>query len=105
MAIEFLALLEAGGTIQKLTGGGVLGPAMVSYDRFKNTAQCIRTGRSRLIKYPKGTEILAKGLGLQKERTALTATLSQNMVDHATPTAGIFVNAERAKRYGMIAAE
>jgi hypothetical protein len=36
MAIEFMATLKAGGTVRKLTGGGKrLGPAMVSYDRFK----------------------------------------------------------------------
>jgi hypothetical protein len=36
MAIEFVAKLKAGSTVRKLTGGGrILGPAMVSYDRFK----------------------------------------------------------------------
>jgi hypothetical protein len=36
MAIEFIARLEAGSTVRKLTGGGkILGPAMVSFDRFK----------------------------------------------------------------------
>jgi hypothetical protein len=35
MANEFVAKLKAGSTIRKLTGGGELGPAMVSYDRFK----------------------------------------------------------------------
>jgi hypothetical protein len=36
MAIEFIAKLNAGSTVRKLTGGGAkLGPAMVSYERFK----------------------------------------------------------------------
>jgi hypothetical protein len=36
MAIEFMAKLQAGSTVRKLTGGGKkLGPAFVSYDRFK----------------------------------------------------------------------
>jgi hypothetical protein len=36
MAIEFMAKLQAGSTVRKLTGGGkVLGPAFVSYERFK----------------------------------------------------------------------
>jgi hypothetical protein len=36
MAIEFMAKLKAGSTVRKLTAGGkILGPAMVSYDRFK----------------------------------------------------------------------
>jgi hypothetical protein len=35
MAIEFMARLSAGSTVRKLTGGGELGPAMVSFDRFK----------------------------------------------------------------------
>lgn len=36
MAIEFMARLNGGGTIRKLTGGGKrLGPAFVTYDRFK----------------------------------------------------------------------
>jgi hypothetical protein len=36
MAIEFMEKLKAGSTIRKLTGGGkLLGPAMVSDDRFK----------------------------------------------------------------------
>jgi len=36
MATEFMEKLKAGSTVRKLTGGGKkLGPAMVSYDRFK----------------------------------------------------------------------
>ena len=36
MAVEFMAKLRAGSTVRKLTGGGkILGPAFVSYDRFK----------------------------------------------------------------------
>jgi hypothetical protein len=35
MAIEFMAKLKAGSTVRKLTGGGTLGPAFVSYQRFK----------------------------------------------------------------------
>jgi hypothetical protein len=36
IAIEFMAKLQAGSTLHKLTGGGKkLGPAIVSYDRFK----------------------------------------------------------------------
>jgi hypothetical protein len=34
MAIEFMEKLKAGTTIRKLTGGGKLGPAMVSRERF-----------------------------------------------------------------------
>src|SRR5260370_42620976 len=39
MAIEFMAKLKAGSTVRKLTGSGKLGPAMVSYDRFKKHRQ------------------------------------------------------------------
>jgi hypothetical protein len=35
LAVEFMAKLKAGSTIRKLTGGGVLGPAIVTLDRFK----------------------------------------------------------------------
>jgi hypothetical protein len=35
MAIDFMSKLKAGSTIRQLTGGGTLGPALVSYDRFK----------------------------------------------------------------------
>src|SRR4051794_16716101 len=35
MAVEFMERLKAGSTIRKLTGGGKLGPPMVSDDRFK----------------------------------------------------------------------
>jgi len=35
MAVEFMAKLKAGSTVRKLTGGGKLGPAMVSFGRFK----------------------------------------------------------------------
>lgn len=35
LAEEFMAKIEAGGTVRKLTGGGAYGPPMVSYDRFK----------------------------------------------------------------------
>jgi hypothetical protein len=36
MAVEFMAKLKAGSTVRKLTGGGKrLGPAIVSFDRFK----------------------------------------------------------------------
>jgi hypothetical protein len=44
MADEFMEKLSAGSTIRKLTGGGKLGPPMVSYDRFKNTVGCIPFG-------------------------------------------------------------
>jgi hypothetical protein len=36
MAVEFMEKLKAGSTVRKLTAGGkILGPAMVSFDRFK----------------------------------------------------------------------
>ena len=35
LAVELMAKLKAGSTVRKLTGGGVLGPAIVSYARFK----------------------------------------------------------------------
>jgi hypothetical protein len=36
MAVVFMEKLKAGSTVRKLTAGGrVLGPAMVSFDRFK----------------------------------------------------------------------
>src|SRR6266404_632367 len=35
MAIEFMAKLNAGSTVPKLTVGGKFGPSIVSYERFK----------------------------------------------------------------------
>jgi hypothetical protein len=35
IAMELMARLKAGSTIRKLTGGGKLGPAIVTFDRFK----------------------------------------------------------------------
>jgi hypothetical protein len=40
MAVEFLAKLKAGSTLRKLTAGGKkLGPAMVTFDRFKKHSE------------------------------------------------------------------
>jgi len=39
MAVEFMAKLKAGSTVRKLTGGGKLGPNIVSFDRFKKHCQ------------------------------------------------------------------
>jgi hypothetical protein len=40
MAAEFLAKLKAGSTVRMLTAGGKkLGPAMVTFARFKNTVR------------------------------------------------------------------
>jgi hypothetical protein len=35
MAIEFMSRLRGGSTNRKLTAGGKVGPAFVSYERFK----------------------------------------------------------------------
>lgn len=61
-AVEFMARLKAGSTVRKLPGGGVkLGPAMVSYERFKKHCELNPTWRTEAWKISKINTSIAKG--------------------------------------------
>ena len=105
MAIEFLVLLKAGSTIRKLTGGGVLGPAMVSYDRFKEHCTMHPDWAVEAHKISERNGNIGKGARLAKRTHCANGHAFAEHGRSCHTTAGIFVNAESAKRYGMIAAE
>jgi hypothetical protein len=67
MAIEFMARLMAGSTVRKLTGGGkTLGPAMVSFERFKKHCELHPEWGAEAWRISKINGNLGKGSRLRK---------------------------------------
>jgi hypothetical protein len=67
LADEFMAKLKAGSTVRKLTGGGkILGPALVSYDRFKKHCELHPNWGAEAWRTSKINCNLGKGARLRK---------------------------------------
>ena len=65
MAIEFMAKLKAGSTVRKLTGGGRLGPAIVSFNRFKKHCDLYPEWGSEAWRISKINSSVGKGAALR----------------------------------------
>jgi hypothetical protein len=67
MAIEFMNRLKAGSTVRKLTGGGkALGPALVTFDRFKKHCELHPEWGAEAWRISKINCNLGKGYRLRK---------------------------------------
>jgi hypothetical protein len=61
MAAEFMEKLKAGSTVRKLTGGGALGPPVVSYDRFKKHCELHPVWAAEAWRVSKKNVLVLKG--------------------------------------------
>jgi hypothetical protein len=70
MAVDFIARLQAGSTIRKLTSGiKKFGPAIVSYERFKNIANCTPSGRQWRGLFQRPTRLKERAMPFGLRRT------------------------------------
>lgn len=68
MAVDFMAKLRAGSTVRKLTAGGkILGPAMVSFDRFKKHCKLDPVWAAEALRISDANSRLLKGVHLRNK--------------------------------------